>query len=106
VEADSAFVFGMAVGQGFSVAESSAKLTPLLPMRNGSIMFTSFLRDLRYAFRALGWNPGFAWVSVLGLTLGIGANHAIFTVVHWVLLPLRDPRVASHALGPSGGIAQ
>jgi len=53
-------------------------------------MLSSILRDLQYALRTLGRNPGFACVSVLALGLGIGANSAIFTVVNSVLLqPLR-----------------
>src|SRR3954462_9260168 len=46
----------------------------------------SFVNDLRVAFRSLARTKGLALTVVLTLSLGIGANAAIFTLVRGVLL--------------------
>ena len=50
--------------------------------------------DLRYALRSLGKNRAFTAIAVITLALGVGANTAIFSVVHGILfksLPYPDP---------------
>jgi predicted permease len=65
----------------------------------GWVPFERLLHDVRYAFRQVGRNPGFAAIAVLTLALGIGSATAIFSIFNATLLrplPFEDPdRLAS-----------
>jgi predicted permease len=66
---------------------------------------------LRHALRGLRKNPGFTLTALTALSLGIGANTAIFTVVDKVLLqrlpyPDADRIVADGARPDEGGVAE
>src|SRR6476659_3837878 len=57
------------------------------------------MTDLRFALRQLFKSPGFTFLAVITLTLGIGLNTAIFSLVNDLFLrglPFREPTRVLH----------
>lgn len=76
--------------------------------------FSGIWKDIQFGFRLLRLNPAFAFVAILSLTLGIGANTAIFQLLDAVrlrTLPVTDPqqlaqvRVQQTPNGRTGGFS-
>jgi len=60
----------------------------------GTVWLETLAQDVRYGLRQLLKSPGFTFIAILSLTLGIGANTAIFTLLNVIMLrplPVEKP---------------
>ncbi|MGH8525478.1 MAG: ABC transporter permease, partial [Gammaproteobacteria bacterium] len=59
------------------------------------------MNDLKFALRQLRKSPGFTFLAVITLALGIGLNTAIFSLINDIFLrglPFRDPARVVHLM--------
>ena len=76
-----------------SLKQRPRSVTPGEPVRGNRL--AELWQNLRYGARVLRFNPGFAAIMILSLSLGIGANTAIFQLLNAVrlrTLPVEKPQ--------------
>ena len=91
---------GMTARQALRAAKRQFGNTTLLSQKQResrtTMFFSNVWRDVRYGTRQLARTPVFTIVCVLTLALGVGANTAIFSVMHAVLMKMLPVQDSSH----------
>ncbi len=91
---------GLSPADALRAAQRQFGNTTLLQQRQREARTTMFFanvwRDVRYGMRQLSKTPVFTGVCVLTLALGVGANTAVFSVMHAVLMKMLPVKDSSH----------